>query len=257
MKKVFLPWAQELSYQKCLEAINTLKSKSWYSSPWTPVMTLRHKKNGTFIFQSQKEYDASLYEKITEEDHVHCEFCWTSISNFEGDEHSGYKNNGDHDDLSWLCNNCYSKIIHVTDSLAALKKYTKEIQAIDIIMEGNNFNSLEGFFEEAIKKLTHNLDWKPGKSLDAVNDLLRGGFGIHGYGEPIHLHWKNSEKSRKDLGWSETIRFMEKRLKTANRKNNVVLSKELLAAKRHEGQTLFEMIENMIKAYDFIELSME
>lgn len=257
MKKVFLPWAQELNYQKTLEIIESLKSRTWYSSSWTPVMKLRHKKNGTFIFQHQKDFDRSLYEKITEEDHIHCELCWKGISNLEGDDHSGYRTILKNNDLSWLCNNCYSKIINVPDPLAALKKYTRDIKAIDIIIDGNNFSNLEEFYKEAEKKFTRNLDWEPGRNLDAVNDLLRGGFGVHGYGEPVNLCWKNSEKSKKDLGWNETIRYLERNLKNANRKNREVLSQEILRAKRHEGQTLFEIIEEMIREYDFIELRLD
>jgi len=36
------------------------------------------------------------------------------------------------------------------------------------------------------------------------NDLLRGGFGVHGYEEPITIKWINYEKSKKNLG-NETI----------------------------------------------------
>ncbi|GEP96124.1 barstar family protein [Chitinophaga cymbidii] len=69
-----------------------------------------------------------------------------------------------------------------------------------IIIDGNRFSDLEGFYSEIDRVLTKGLDWRTGHNLDAFNDLLRGGFGVHEYEEPIRLVWENSEKSREELG---------------------------------------------------------
>lgn len=68
------------------------------------------------------------------------------------------------------------------------------------MIDGNHFIDLEGFYTEIDKILTKNLDWKTGHNLNAYNDLLRGGFGAHEYGEPIVLKWLNYEKSKRELG---------------------------------------------------------
>lgn len=68
------------------------------------------------------------------------------------------------------------------------------------ILDGNNFNDMEGFYCEIDKLLTKNLDWKTGHNLNAFNDLLRGGFGVHEYGEPITIKWINYNKSKNALG---------------------------------------------------------
>ena len=39
-----------------------------------------------------------------------------------------------------------------------------------------------------------------GRNLNAFNDILRGGFGRHEYGQPIHIRWLAYEKSFRDLG---------------------------------------------------------
>ena len=44
------------------------------------------------------------------------------------------------------------------------------------------------------------LDWKIGRNLNAFNDILRGGFGRHEYGQPIHIQWLAYEKSVRNLG---------------------------------------------------------
>jgi RNAse (barnase) inhibitor barstar len=68
-----------------------------------------------------------------------------------------------------------------------------------IILNGDNFSTLQGFYTEIDNILTEGLDWKTGHNLDAFNDLLRGGFGLYEYEEPIKLIWLNSDKSKSDL----------------------------------------------------------
>lgn len=40
-------------------------------------------------------------------DHEHCQICWESISQFEGDQKSGYKNQND----EWLCDRCFNSFV--------------------------------------------------------------------------------------------------------------------------------------------------
>ena len=70
----------------------------------------------------------------------------------------------------------------------------------NITIDGNNFSNIEGFYSEIDKLLTKDLGWKTGHNLNAFNDLLRGGFGIHEPGEELNITWINAAKSRKDLG---------------------------------------------------------
>ncbi len=68
-----------------------------------------------------------------------------------------------------------------------------------IVIDGDNFSTEEGFYNEIDRVLTSELDWKTGHNLNAFNDLLRGGFCVHEYEEPIELIWKNSRKSKEEL----------------------------------------------------------
>lgn len=79
----------------------------------------------------------------------------------------------------------------------------------EIIIDGKSFDDLEGFYREVEKKFTKGISFPVGHNLDAFNDLLRGGFGIHEYGEPIHIKWIHFSKSRKDLGDTFISKIME------------------------------------------------
>lgn len=70
---------------------------------------------------------------------------------------------------------------------------------LTIIIDGNRFSNEQGFYEEIDKVLTSDLGWKTGHNLNALNDLFRGGFGVHDYEEQIQIVWNNSAKSKKDL----------------------------------------------------------
>lgn len=89
------------------------------------------------------------------------------------------------------------------------------------ILDGNNFSDMEGFYREIDKLLTKNLQWKTGHNLDAFNDLLRGGFGVHEYNEPITIRWVNYAKSKKDLGDKMALILLEIMLDCNNSNHDV------------------------------------
>jgi len=98
-----------------------------------------------------------------------------------------------------------------------------------ILLDGNEFSTLSSFYTAAEKALTKDLGWHIGKNLNAFNDVLRGGFGVHDYEEPIRLLWIHSAKNRKDLALAEA----------------------------QAGKTLFELIVDIIEGHDHIELSLQ
>ena len=69
-----------------------------------------------------------------------------------------------------------------------------------VTIDGRRFSNMAGFYREAEWVFTCGLDWKIGRNLNAFNDILRGGLGRHGYGQPIHIKWLAYEKSVRDLG---------------------------------------------------------
>jgi len=70
----------------------------------------------------------------------------------------------------------------------------------EFVIDGSNFSTMSGFYDEVERVLTSNLDWKIGRNLDAFNDVLKGGFGRHEYVEPIIIKLFKYQKSMRDLG---------------------------------------------------------
>lgn len=74
-----------------------------------------------------------------------------------------------------------------------------ELMKQTITIDGNKFSDLKGFHREIDRVMTKSANSQSGHNLNAFNDLLRGGFGVHEYEEPIKLIWKNSAKSKAEL----------------------------------------------------------
>ena len=80
-------------------------------------------------------------------------------------------------------------------------------------IDGAEFSSVEEFFDEISRKLIPDATW--GTNLDAFNDILRGGFGTPEGG--FVLRWLNSNASREQLGFAETVRQLRRRLQPSPR----------------------------------------
>ena len=123
-----------------------------------------------------------------------------------------------------------------------------------ITLDGNRFSTFETFFNEVEDKLTQNLEWKIGRNLDAFDDVLCGGFGIHDCDDYLVIKWINSHKSKNDLGWNETIKYLENKLQSCDISNRQNVNKDLELAQQHIGKTLYEIIVGIIKSHDSIKL---
>ncbi|MDO8553882.1 MAG: ribonuclease inhibitor [Candidatus Micrarchaeota archaeon] len=127
-----------------------------------------------------------------------------------------------------------------------------------LIIDGNNFETYEGFCNEVNEQLigkSSNLEFNG--NLDAFNDFLSGGFGKFEYREPITIIWKNSEKSKLILGFPETIEYIEAKLETCHPSNKEAVQKELENALKNKGETLFQIIVEIISDHKHIQLKME
>jgi len=122
-----------------------------------------------------------------------------------------------------------------------------------IIINGDNFSDLESFYNEIDHVLTKDLNWQTGHNLDALNDLLRGGFGVYELGEPIILFWKNISKSKSDLGFNATKKYYENKISLGNGMNIQLFKDKLNDLIKGKGQTLFGIIIEIISDHEHIE----
>lgn len=125
---------------------------------------------------------------------------------------------------------------------------TQAKEALEI--DGSRFNTLEGFYDEVSRGVIPGHAW--GHNLDALNDILRGGFGTPECG--FRLVWRSAEKSRLDLGYTETARQLSLRLDRCHPESRARVTAELAAAREGRGPTVFDWLVDIIKGHDDIEL---
>lgn len=122
-----------------------------------------------------------------------------------------------------------------------------------IVIHGGHFSSLEGFYEEVSNVLMKNTDWKIG-TLDGFDDILYGGFGVFENNEPIEIVWKESQKSAEDLGIKATREFYGNKIRQGKPFNTKLLQQKLDDLMEGKGQTLFEILVEIIQSHANIQL---
>lgn len=113
-------------------------------------------------------------------------------------------------------------------------------------IDGARFDDLDGFWDEVFRQLMPEAEWRC-SNLDAFNDILRGGFGTPEGG--FVLRWTNSERSRRTLGYEETVRWLERKVERCHPTNVPVLRSELEAARAGRGPTLFDILVEIIEVH--------
>lgn len=99
-------------------------------------------------------------------------------------------------------------------------------------------------------------NWQLGESLDALDDLLYGGFGAAKDLKEYKLIWKDASVSREKLGIEATKEWYSKKLgnKFFNQENITRSLQELNAGK---GKTYFDLLVEIIGDHKNITLELQ
>ncbi|GAA6136944.1 hypothetical protein NBRC116583_06910 [Arenicella sp. 4NH20-0111] len=109
------------------------------------------------------------------------------------------------------------------------------------VLNANDFSNLIEFYDLIGELLLPDEFW--GKNLDALNDILSGGFNIPD--SPFEIVWENIEKSKNDLGARETIIWYEAKLFTQE-DNRQYIRNQIAELRSHKGDTLFDFIYDVL-----------
>jgi len=123
----------------------------------------------------------------------------------------------------------------------------------EFILSGDNFSNLNEFYTEVQRVLTDDFQGF-GRDLDAFDDILYGGFNRFHGNEKITLIWKNADKSKQDLGYAETVRYLEETLDECHPSNKKDIERRLELAKQGKGPTMFDALIKIIKRHRTIRL---
>ncbi|GAA5083171.1 hypothetical protein GCM10023210_01410 [Chryseobacterium ginsengisoli] len=116
------------------------------------------------------------------------------------------------------------------------------------VINGSHFSNLEGFYEEISQLFMKDEDWKVG-TLDGFDDIL--------YGIDSNITWKDSQKSKVDLGFDLTKEFYENKIRIGKPFNVKLIQQKLDELIDGNGQTLFEILIEIIESHENIKLILD
>nr|WP_246184907.1 NTP transferase domain-containing protein [Paracoccus aestuariivivens] len=126
---------------------------------------------------------------------------------------------------------------------------------LTLTIDGGSFDGIDGFYEEINRVFMANEDWRLGHSLDALDDMLYGGYGALNGAMSVGIHWKNIGKSRQDLGVGTTRNWLLGKLAQPVGYNTRHIQAQLDAVERGEGETFFEIVLQIFAAHPNINLT--
>lgn len=116
------------------------------------------------------------------------------------------------------------------------------------VINGGHFSDLEGFYEEISQLFMKDEDWKIG-TLDGFDDIL--------YGVETDIVWKDSQRSKEDLGFDLTKEFYENKIRQGKPFNVKLIQQKLDELITGKGQTLFEILIGIIESHKNITLILD
>ncbi|WP_294316584.1 ribonuclease inhibitor [uncultured Chryseobacterium sp.] len=116
------------------------------------------------------------------------------------------------------------------------------------VINGRHFSDLAGLYEEISEIFMKDEGWKVG-TLDGFDDIL--------YGFQGEIIWKNAQKSREDLGVNATKEFYENKISQGKPFNLALMKEKLDELMAGKGQTLFEILIEIIGSHKNITLLLD
>lgn len=121
-------------------------------------------------------------------------------------------------------------------------------------IEGAAVHDIASLYDELNRVFMADEDWQLGPSLDALNDLLHGGFGtMHGH-EGVTIVWRDHAASRRALGREATAGYYRKKLRHPETFSAERFGPLLDAVEAGAGPTYFDIVLEVFADHPDIEL---
>lgn len=123
-----------------------------------------------------------------------------------------------------------------------------------LVLDGKAIGSISDFYEEINRVFMASEDWRLGESLDALDDLLHGGYGAIAGNEPVTLVWRDMAASREALGIDATHALLVERLRLRTTFNGRPVVDQIAELEQGRGVTYFDIVLEIIAAHPNIQL---
>lgn len=125
---------------------------------------------------------------------------------------------------------------------------------MQVTIEGSAITGIPSFYDEVNRVLMAGEDWRLGDSLDALDDLLHGGYGTLAGGGPATIVWKDMDASRAALGHATTAAFLRARLPGRTRFNGASIPGQIAELEAGRGKTYFDIVMDVLAGHPRLSL---
>lgn len=122
-----------------------------------------------------------------------------------------------------------------------------------LTINGRNIRDVASFYAEINRVFMADEKWTLGESLDALDDLLYGNYGVIVGREPITLVWQDIESSKSALGLDATRMFLTEKLQRPDIFDARTIRCQLDALEQGTGKTYFDIVIEIIASHSNIE----
>ncbi|GAA1326906.1 hypothetical protein GCM10009592_13120 [Brachybacterium rhamnosum] len=109
-------------------------------------------------------------------------------------------------------------------------------------IDGSRVHDIPSFYDEINRVFMTGMDWQLGPSLDALEDMLRGGFGaLHGHDE-ARVVWHDHARSAAALGVQATRDQLLEKLAQPGRYDTALIARRLEQLDAEGGPTYMDTV---------------
>ncbi|GAA3651225.1 barstar family protein [Microbacterium marinilacus] len=127
-----------------------------------------------------------------------------------------------------------------------------DVRTVEI--DGTRIRDIPSLYAELDRALMSGVEWRLGQSLDALDDLLYGGYGEIQGGEPVILRWRGFAQSAAALGVEATRAWLRAKLERPGTFDEARIRADLEALEAGTGPTYIDIVLEIIASHPNIDL---
>lgn len=128
---------------------------------------------------------------------------------------------------------------------------------VTVQIEGAAIRDIASFYDEINRVFMVGVDWQLGPSLDALDDMLYGGYGVTEGADVVEVVWRDHALSRDALGVSVTRRHYEERLSAPERFDQELLRRRIADLDAGRGASYFAQILEVFAGHPRVRLILD
>lgn len=126
-----------------------------------------------------------------------------------------------------------------------------------LTIDGSAIHDIPSLYAELNRVLMPDEDWTLGESLDALDDLLYGGFGVLDGSSPAIIVWSDHDQARTALGAEATLAYYEAKLARPEVYSASVARAAIEALHAGTGPTYFELVLQVFADHPTIAVTLD